>query len=163
MHFICSRRRIPPSCLGSERLGKGIGRAYSNWHLTSHLAFQNHTNTEIQKYNKTKTQTIVKDLERGIGRANWNWWSSHFLLIIDHHVLITVNRWWYPVPFLILKPFLNQCQRWTSFNYIAFTSMDELLWEQIVCEHIYINRHPLNPHPGTNTVIFIMTITEAEV
>ena len=26
MHFICSRR-IPPSCLGSERLGKGIGRA----------------------------------------------------------------------------------------------------------------------------------------
>ena len=89
MHFICSRRRIPPSCLGSERLGKGIGRAYSNWHLTSHLAFQNHKNDKNTKIQQNKNTN--KDLERGIGRANSNWRSSHFLLIIDHHVFITVN------------------------------------------------------------------------
>ena len=90
IHFICSRRRIPPSCLGSERLGKGIGRAYPNWHLTSHLSFEN---TKIQKYNETKTQKYrIKTLGKGVGREHSMWRCSPFqfsfpaLIVTDHHV-----------------------------------------------------------------------------
>ena len=47
LHFICNC--IPPSCLGTERLGKGIGRAYSKWHLTYPLSFHKYKKKTIQK------------------------------------------------------------------------------------------------------------------
>ena len=52
LHFICNC--IPPSCLGTERLGKGIGRAYSKWHLTYPLSFHKYKKKTIQKCKGTK-------------------------------------------------------------------------------------------------------------
>ena len=55
LHFICNC--IPPSCLGTERLGKGIGRAYSKWHLTYPLSFHKYKKKTIQKrYKGTKVK-----------------------------------------------------------------------------------------------------------
>ena len=52
LHFICNC--IPPSCLGTERLGKGIGRAYSKWHLTYPLSFHKYKKKTIQKWKRYK-------------------------------------------------------------------------------------------------------------
>ena len=68
------------------------------------------------------------------------------------------------------KPLMIPC----AFSYIETFSkpLSKVNFIQLHCFHIhgwitvgtncmwtYINRHPLNPHPGTNTVIFIIIIT----
>ena len=54
-----------------ERLKKGIGRAYSNWYLTSRLYFQKlkYKNTKMQKLH-TKVKVInITNTER-LGKGN---------------------------------------------------------------------------------------------